>query len=99
MRHPLGRSAVVQSAAPSALRAAHIAAADGLQRGSRLKDHEARVWHLAEAAMDLSGGVDYVGVMVSSWLISMTRAIWVIQRSMRRKLPPVIWVTELAVSA
>jgi DNA-binding CsgD family transcriptional regulator/tetratricopeptide (TPR) repeat protein len=53
MRHPLVRSAVHQIASSSALRAAHRAAAEGLLASSRPHHHEARVWHLAEAAVGL----------------------------------------------
>ena len=54
MRHPLVRAAVNQIAPPSARRAAHLAAADGLQASNRPHHREARIWHLAEAAV----GVD-----------------------------------------
>ena len=47
-RHPLVRSAVVQTAAPSARRAAHRLLADALaERG----DEERRAWHLGAAAV------------------------------------------------
>ncbi len=51
MRHPLTRSAVIASCPPSARRAAHRACAEGLRRSSRPADAEARVWHLADAAL------------------------------------------------
>src|SRR6478752_382658 len=54
MRHPLARSAVIDSSAPSARRAAHLASADGLLASARHADAQARIWHLADAAV----GVD-----------------------------------------
>src|SRR5664279_3796047 len=60
---------------------------------SRYLAHWAPMTRICLAAWTTSG------VMASSWLMPMTRAIWVIRRSMRRKLPSVIWVTALAVSA
>ena len=53
MRHPLMRSAIVQLAKPSARRLAHLAAADGLLSSSRLRSRERRIWHLADAALDV----------------------------------------------
>ena len=43
----------------------------------------------------LTGGVDDVGVQVSSCLISMTRATLGMSRSISRKLPPVIRMMTL----
>jgi DNA-binding CsgD family transcriptional regulator len=51
MRHPLTRSAVIASSPPTARRAAHRACAEGLRRSVRPTDAEARVWHLADAAL------------------------------------------------
>ncbi len=51
-RHPLIRSAMTSLAAPSSLRAARAAAAEGLAGSNRPLDGEARVWHLAESVAD-----------------------------------------------
>ena len=51
MRHPLARSAVIQSASAKARRAAHLACAEGLRESTRTVDDEARVWHLADATV------------------------------------------------
>lgn len=53
MRHPLVRAAVHQAASASALRAAHLAAADGLAASGRPHGRDARIWHLAEAAVGI----------------------------------------------
>ena len=51
MRHPLARSAVIQSASAKGRRAAHLACAEGLCASARTVDKEARVWHLADATV------------------------------------------------
>ncbi len=61
MRHPLVRSAVIQLATPSARRAAHAACAEALQHSSRRTDTDARVWHLADAAV---GADDNIAAML-----------------------------------
>jgi DNA-binding CsgD family transcriptional regulator len=54
MRHPLARSAVIDCSAPSARRAAHLASADGLLASARHADAQARIWHLADAAVGVN---------------------------------------------
>src|SRR5439155_16487507 len=56
-RHPLIRSAVLQTASPSTRRAAHRAAAHGLHTSTRIRDHEARIWHLADAVVGVNESV------------------------------------------
>lgn len=56
-RHPLIRSAITSLAAPSSLRAARAAAAQGLAGSSRPLDGEARVWHLAESVADVDESI------------------------------------------